>query len=75
MSEQCDNLDLRLQSCLGFISRKPRHAELRRKVEARASKATDDVFQLNDMTIDNRPKALIRILLLRSILPNVSAYD
>lgn len=56
--KQCDNLDLRLQSCLGFISRNPRYTELRRKVEARASKATDDVSYLNDMTIRQSSKGL-----------------
>ena len=40
--KQSDNLGFSLRSYLGCISRNPRHAELRRKVGARAGKATVD---------------------------------
>ena len=50
--KQCYNLGLSLQPCLGCISRNLRHAELRRKVGARARKATGDVSLF--VSYDNR---------------------
>ena len=52
MFKQCDNLGLSLQSCLGSISRNPRHAELRPKAGTRASKPTGDVSLF--LTYDNQ---------------------